>query len=77
MTTPRPPRLRRVTLRAGTRYRVVEDASTSEYRVLERDAEVEVRLLAMHSGQQGMYVMGDVLLVVEHDDEVRGPRLDG
>ena len=74
MTLHSPPRITHVTLRRGTRYRVIEPDGVSESHVLERDAEVEVRHLAFEPQELATYVIdGDVLLVA-YEDEVRGPR---
>jgi hypothetical protein len=62
-----------VTLRAGTRYRLLGHP-WAEPGVLERDVEVEVRRLAFERGEVAAYVLGDKVMLVEFDDERRGER---
>lgn len=59
-------RLAQVTLRAGTVFRVVEGGRLSAPRVLEADAEVEVRRLAAQPGEVRVYAM---VMVVDPRDE--------
>ncbi len=71
------PRIERVTLRAGTRYRVIGNGDVSAYQVLEADTEVKVQALALRLGEQGVYRVDGQVIVVEYRDEVRGRRVPG
>jgi hypothetical protein len=66
-------RIRTVTLRAGTRYRLLGH-TCAEARVLERDVEVAVRRLAFEPGEVAAYVWNRDVVLVEFDDERRGVR---
>jgi hypothetical protein len=68
------PSIRTVTLRAGTKYRLMQGDGVSERRVLERDAEVAVRCLAFEPGEVAAYVLDDEVVLVEFEDERRGAR---
>ena len=68
-----PPHISVVVLRAGTRYRSVEGDRLSEYRLLEGDVDVRVGRLA-EPGEVGLYLLGPRVLLVAHEDEVRGAR---
>ncbi len=65
------PGIRTVTLRAGTRYRLMRYDGFSEQRVLERDVETLVRRLALEPGEVAAYVLGDEVLLVEFEGERR------
>jgi hypothetical protein len=67
-------RITHVTLRRGTRYRIIEGDRLSEHRVVERGVEVEVRRLALAPGEVAAYVLDRNVLLVAYDDEVRAER---
>jgi hypothetical protein len=63
-----------ITLRYGTRYRIVEGDRLSEARVLERDTEAQVRRLAFAPREVAAYVLDHDVLLVAHEGEMPDAR---
>lgn len=68
------PRITRVHLRQGTRFRVVENGHLSEPRMLERTIDVTVAVVALSEDEYSVFVLDDGTdILVQARDEVRGP----
>jgi hypothetical protein len=71
MTPGPPPRIRRVTLRRGTKYSFLMERPSHERHVLEHDTDVEVKFLAFEPGETHEFVLNGCVIRVRYEDDVR------